>query len=102
MRAARRTRPRRSWRQCPGSFAADGLLARIDLERAGTPELRDAFAALDAGATERGLDLLLDAIAAADGDRDEIRKVIVGVLDELGADSDLARASRRRLAAALY
>ncbi len=85
-----------------GSFAADGLLARIDLERAGTPELGDAFAALDAGATERGLDLLLDAIASADGDRDELRKVIVGVLDELGPESELARASRRRLAAALY
>ena len=85
-----------------GSFAADGLLARIDLERVATPELRDAFAALDAGATERGLDLLLDAIAAADGDRDELRKMIVGVLDELGPESDLARASRRRLAAALY
>lgn len=85
-----------------GSFAADGLLARIDLERAGTPELGDAFAALDAGATERGLDLLLNAIASADGDRDELRKVIVGVLDELGPESELARASRRRLAVALY
>jgi putative thioredoxin len=85
-----------------GSFAADGLLARIDLERTAAPELRDAFAALDAGATERGLDLLLDAIASAEGDRDELRKVIVGVLDELGPESDLARASRRRLAAALY
>ena len=39
---------------------------------------------------------------SADGDKDEIRKVIVGVLDELGAESDLARAARRRLAAALY
>ena len=77
--------------------------ARIDLERAAAPELRDAFAALDAGATERGLDLPpADVIAAADGDRDELRKVIVGVLDELGPESDLARASRRRLAAALY
>jgi putative thioredoxin len=85
-----------------GSFAADGLLARIDLERAATPELADAFSALDAGATERGLDLLLDAIPSADGDRDEIRKVIVGVLDELGPENELARASRRRLAAALY
>lgn len=85
-----------------GSFAADGLLARIELERGGTPELVDAFAALDAGATERGLDLLLDAIPSADGDRDELRKVIVGVLDELGPESELARAARRRLAAALY
>jgi putative thioredoxin len=85
-----------------GSFAADGLLARIELERAQRPELGDAFAALDAGATERGLDLLLDAILSADGDKDELRRAIVGVLDELGPESELARSSRRRLAAALY
>jgi putative thioredoxin len=86
-----------------GSFAADGLLARIALERGDTAALSDAFGALDAGATERGLDLLIDAIAtAADGTRDEIRRVVVGVLDELGVESEIARAARRRLAAALY
>ncbi len=85
-----------------GSFAADGLLARIELERAGTPDLSGAFGALDAGDTEPGLDLLLDAITDAGDARDDIRRVVVGVLDELGADSDLARASRRRLATALY
>jgi putative thioredoxin len=85
-----------------GSFAADGLLARITLERGSAPDLREAFSALDAGATERGLELLIDAIPAADGARDEIRKVVVGVLDELGAESELARTARRRLAAALY
>jgi putative thioredoxin len=84
------------------SFAAEGLLARIELEQAGAGELQEAFAALDAGATERGLDLLIDAIATADGDKDEIRKIIVGVLDELGVESELARAARRRLATALY
>ena len=85
-----------------GSFAADGLLARIQLERSGTPDLHEAFDALDSGSTERGLDLLIDALSTADGAKDEIRRVVVGVLDELGADSDLARASRRRLATALY
>jgi putative thioredoxin len=85
-----------------GSFAADGLLARIELERSGTPDLHEAFDALDTGSTEQGLDLLIDAIPTADEAKDEIRKVVVGVLDELGADSDLARASRRRLATALY
>src|SRR5579863_7841934 len=85
-----------------GSFAVDGMLARIELERAGTPDLRQAFAALDEGATEQALDLLIDGIADADGARDEIRRVVVGVLDELGAESDLARAARRRLASALY
>ncbi|MGH2835086.1 MAG: thioredoxin [Solirubrobacteraceae bacterium] len=85
-----------------GSFAADGLLARIALEQGEHPALRDAFGALDSGATERGLDLLIDAITSADGARDEIRRVVVGVLDELGVESELARAARRRLAAALY
>jgi putative thioredoxin len=85
-----------------GSFAADGLLARIALEKAAGPDLGAAFMALDSGATEQGLDLLLDAIAGAGGAKDEIRKVIVGVLDELGVDSELARTARRRLATALY
>jgi len=86
----------------PGSFAAEGLLSRIAIERAGTPDLSEAFRALDSGETERGLDLMIGAIESADGERDEIRKIVVGVLDELGAESDLARAARRRLAAALY
>ena len=85
-----------------GSFAADGLLVRISLERAGTPDLREAFLALDSGEVQRGLDLLIGAIPTADGASDEIRKIVIGVLDELGAESDLARAARRRLAAALY
>jgi putative thioredoxin len=86
----------------PGSFAADGLGARIRLERAGEPDLSEAFEALDQGDQERGIDLLLGALQTADGSREELRQVIVGVLDELGVDSPLARESRRRLAAALY
>ena len=86
----------------PGSFAADGLLARIELERTSAPELADAFTALDAGDQERALDLLLTALPLADGARDDIRRVIVGILDELGVESELARESRRRLASALY
>jgi len=89
----------------PGSFAADGLAARIKLERNGDGahvDLREAFAALDAGDRERALDLLLSALPTADGAQDDIRRVVVGVLDELGVDHPLARESRRRLAAALY
>ncbi len=86
----------------PGSFAADGLAARIGIERAGAPELGDAWTALDAGDRERALDLLLYALPEADGARDDIRRVVVGVLDELGVDSPLARESRRRLASVLY
>lgn len=84
-----------------GSFAGEGLAARIAIER-GDLDLSEAFQALDAGERERGLGLLLDALQSADGSRDEVRRVIVGVLDELGPQHPLARESRRRLAAALY
>ena len=89
----------------PGSFAADGLRARIEIQRAdesATPDLGPAFAALDAGDTERALDILLTELPAADGAKDDIRRIVVGILDELGPDSELARSSRRRLASALY
>jgi putative thioredoxin len=86
----------------PGDFGADGMLARIELEAAGTPDLSEALAAVDRGDTELALDLLLSAIAGAEGSKDRIRRLIVGILDELGTDSELARAARRRLAAALY
>ena len=80
------------------SFQAEGLAARIRLEEA-HPE---AFAALDAGETERGLQLLIDAIPGSDGRRDDIRRAVVGVLDELGVESPVAREYRSRLARALY
>jgi putative thioredoxin len=86
----------------PGSFAAEGLAARLRLD--GDEELRDAFQALDDGDAERGLDALIEATAAA-GEatrREDLRKVVVGVLDELGVEHPLARESRRRLASALY
>lgn len=87
-----------------GDFPAYGLAARIALER--DPDapaaLRQAFAALDSGEHERALDLLLTGLSSADGAREDIRRVVVGVLDELGVEHPLARESRRRLAAALY
>jgi putative thioredoxin len=85
-----------------GSYAAEGLAARIRLED--DPELEAAFAALDAGDTQGGLDALIEAIAATpDQDRrDELRRAVVGVLDELGTEHPLARESRRKLATALY
>jgi putative thioredoxin len=85
-----------------GSFAADGLAARIRLEE--DPDVAAAFAALDAGDLQRGLDGLIAAIAATDdGDRrDDLRRAVIGVLDELGVEHPLARDSRRRLASALY
>jgi putative thioredoxin len=89
-------------REVPGSFAADGLVARIALDGRSEPGLSEAFAALDAGDTERALDLLIGALPSSDGAKDDIRRVVVGILDELGASSELARESRRRLASALY
>ena len=63
-----------------------------------------AFAALDAGEQQRGLDALIAAIAATDdGDRrEDLRRAVVGVLDELGVEHPVARESRRKLASALY
>jgi putative thioredoxin len=90
-------------KEVPGSFAADGLAARITLERREPAlDLDDAFAALDAGDHEKALERLIGALPSADGAKDDIRRVVVGILDELGVDSQLARDSRRRLASALY
>jgi putative thioredoxin len=90
-------------KEVPGSFAADGLLARIELEQAGNlPDLEAAFAALDDGEHERALDLLIGALPSADGAKDGLRRVVIGILDELGVDNPLARDARRRLATALY
>jgi putative thioredoxin len=93
----------------PGSFAADGLAARIGLERDAAggshpelPDLSDAFSAIDADDHERALDELLAALPNSDGARDDIRRVVVGILDELGVEHPLARDARRRLATALY
>jgi putative thioredoxin len=85
----------------PG-FAAEGLIARLKLEE--DPEIKAAFERIDAGDTEGGLDALIAKIAEeSDQDRkDELRRAVVGVLDQLGVEHPLARESRRKLAAALY
>lgn len=86
-----------------GNFGAEGLAARIRLQRGDEPDVREAFAALDAGEVERGLELLLKALeSSSDGSHEDVRRAIVGVLDELGAEDPRAREYRRRLAAALY
>jgi putative thioredoxin len=93
-------------RNVAGSFRADGLASRIELEQAGSasPRIAEGFARLDAGDPDGGLDILLDELAAATdaADRERLRKAVVAVLDELGVEHPLARESRRRLAAALY
>jgi putative thioredoxin len=88
-------------RALPG-FQPEGLAARIRLEQAGAPDLSQAFAALDDGDDEGALEALLDALPAAGEARDDVRRVIVALLDRLGVEHPLARDARRRLAAALY
>ena len=88
-------------RAVQGSFAADGLAARIRLEVA-SPQLAPAFTALDAGDRDRALDLLIGAIKPSRPERDDIRRAVVGILAELGADDPLTATSRARLASALY
>jgi putative thioredoxin len=85
-----------------GNFAAEGLAARIRLEKTGEPDLSEAFAALDRGDRQAALDALLAAFPSADGATDDLRRIVVGILDELGVDDPLAREYRRKLAAALY
>lgn len=87
----------------PRDFAAAGLAARAWLARSEV-DVADAFAAWDSGDYATALDKLQEAFAAATDDetRDQIRKVMVAIFTELGADNDLAREHRRRLATALY
>ena len=89
-------------KSAPGNFRADGLAARIDLERNASPALREAFALLDDGELEAGLDRLIELLSAKTADAERIRRVIVAILDELGVEHPLARETRRKLAAALY
>ncbi len=85
-----------------GSFRADGLAARLRLLEAGDADVADALATLDAGETERGLHGLIARIPAAAGATDDLRAVVVGVLDQLGPGDPLARDTRRKLASALF
>jgi putative thioredoxin len=85
-----------------GHFGGEGLAARIRLEDQDAVDLDEAFAALDAGDRERALELLIGAIPSANGHKDDVRRVVVAILDELGVEDPLARDARRRLAAALY
>jgi putative thioredoxin len=94
-----------------GDFLAEGLAARAQLAAengdGAEPDqalLERAFSAWDAREFEPALEALQEAFAAADDDRrrDLVRRVMVGIFTELGADDALARGHRRRLAAALH
>jgi putative thioredoxin len=81
-----------------GDFVADGLAARARL--GGDEELEPAFEAWDDGDHEQALELLHAALADPDR-RDDVRRIMVAIFTELGADNPLARDYRRRLSAAL-
>ena len=82
-----------------GDFKAEGIAARIRLERAG---VTDPFELLDAGDRDAALDRLIDGIPEADGLKDDYRRAVVGILSDFPQGSEEARAYRRRLGAALY
>jgi putative thioredoxin len=83
-------------------FVATGLAARARLAR-DRDDLGAAWSAWDEGDYETALETLQDAFASAEGDeKDDLRKAMVAIFTELGADSDLARTHRRRMAAAMY
>jgi len=81
-----------------GDFVAEGLLARIQLQD--DPDLAPAFAAWDAGDPAAALEGLQSALPDPER-QDAIRRVMVAIFTELGADHPLAREHRRRLSAAL-
>jgi putative thioredoxin len=92
---------RRALELQPNHPAARAALVR--LESAGDPVLAPGLEALEQGETERGLELLLQALQDAGADvRERIRQVMIGVFTELGQDHPLALKYRRRLASALY
>ncbi len=85
-----------------GSFQADGLASRIRLEQAGDIDISEALRAIDAGEDESAVDALIGAIGADDEHREDLRRLVIGVLDRLGVEHPVAREGRRKLAGALY
>ena len=81
-----------------GDFVADGLAARARLS--GEEDLAAAFEAWDAGDASGALERLQDALPDRER-QDLIRRVMVAIFTELGADHPLAREHRRRLSASL-
>jgi putative thioredoxin len=91
----------------PNDFVADGLAARAQLSLAENgataDDLQAAFTAWDGGDPEQALEKLQGVLGSEqDSERkDLLRRVMVAIFTELGADHPLAREHRRRLASAL-
>jgi putative thioredoxin len=94
-------------RSFPHDFVADGLAARAELSASqngmSSDELQEAFSAWDGGDSEQALEKLQGVLSAEQDPqrKDLLRRVMVAIFTELGADHPLAREHRRRLAAAL-
>jgi putative thioredoxin len=93
-----------------GDFEAEGLAARARLTVEGEDQRTDgagalwrSFDAWDEGNLDAALEALQELVAETDDAerRDLLRRVMVAIFTELGADHPLAREHRRRLAAAL-
>lgn len=84
-----------------GDFDAEGLAARIRLERE-NPDFAAAFKLLGDGKREEALDALIAAIASSDGLKDDIRRAVVGILAEYEPGDPTAREYRMKLSSALY
>jgi putative thioredoxin len=94
-------------RPFPHDFVADGLAARAELSQsvngADAEALQSVFASWDDGRPEEALEALQAAVSSEQDQerKDQLRRVMVAIFTELGADHPLAREHRRRLAAAL-
>jgi thioredoxin len=85
------------------ALAAPSEAERLIAELEERGEFPDAVEAYRAGDHRRALDLLLEAIQGANGERREaLRRLMVALFSELGQEHPVAVEYRRRLATALY
>src|SRR5204862_6040071 len=62
----------------------------------------EVIAAIEAEDWERAFELLLAEVAGGNGDREEVRRLMVALFQELGQEHPLSARYRRRLASTLY
>jgi putative thioredoxin len=77
---------------------ADRLLETLRAEGK-RPEV---VAAIEEEEWERAFELLLAEVGEGNGDREEVRRLMVALFQELGQEHPLSTRYRRRLASALY
>ena len=81
----------------------DGLVGPSEADELVAGEAPDVREAVEAGDHERAFELLLGEVADADAERrEQIRRLMVALFGELGAEHPLTERYRRRLASLLY